>query len=69
MKKSAILLPMLIMAACSGSGPSKDGENQLSQPAQNSGPTTETERAIKAGQDSASVYNTADSLLSDTMKK
>ena len=48
----------LTMNACSD-GPSKDGENQLSQPAQNSGTETERDRAINAVKDSANHDNPA----------
>jgi len=54
MKKLTLAMSMLVltlMTACS-EGPSKDGENQLPQPAQNSGPATEAQRAVEAVKDS-----------------
>ncbi|MEP7257155.1 MAG: hypothetical protein ABI687_02180 [Flavitalea sp.] len=69
MKKTAILLSMIIMAACSNSGPSKDGENQLSEPAQNSGPATEADRAIDAAKDSTGGNPGLDTLQRNTLPK
>jgi ABC-type glycerol-3-phosphate transport system substrate-binding protein len=52
MKKTFVFLSAVVLAlsACSDnkSNPSKDGEEQIPQPVENSGPNTEGQRAVEA---------------------
>jgi hypothetical protein len=52
MKKLFIFLSagLLVLSACSDdkSNPPKDGEDQVPQPVENSGPNTEGQRAVEA---------------------
>ena len=51
MKKLLIIFSAAVFAivSCSDEGnPSKDGEDQLPQPVENSGPNTEGQRAVEA---------------------
>lgn len=51
MKKLSILCAFALLAivSCSDEGnPSKDGEEQIPQPVENSGPNTEGQRAVEA---------------------
>lgn len=65
MKKLAILflaVGMFAGVACSDE-PSKDGEEQVSQPVLNSGAETEADRATEAAKDTATDGNRADSTV------
>jgi hypothetical protein len=49
---------MLTMSACSDQGnPPKDGEDQVPQPVENSGPNTEGQRAVEATVNDSSKAN------------